>query len=69
MNDLEEVRKRLIKLIGETNLIDSDTKQSILKAMGSPALKREQTIMHVRYGMILAVDVLEEYMREKRDTK
>ena len=69
MNDLEEVRKRLIKLIGETNLVDSNTKQSILKAMGSPTLKKEQTMMHVRYGMILAVDVLEEYMREKRDTK
>lgn len=69
MNDLEEVRKRLIKLIGETNLVDSGTKQSILKAMGSPTLKREQTMMHVRYGMILAVDVLEEYMREKSDPK
>jgi hypothetical protein len=30
---------------------------------------REQTIVHVRYGMILAVDVLEEYMREKSDQK
>jgi hypothetical protein len=69
VNDLEEVRKRLIRLIGQTNLIDSDTKQSILKAMGSPALMREQTIMHVRYGMVLAVDVLEEYMREKRELK
>ena len=69
MSDLEEVRNRLIKLIGQTNLIDSDTKQSILKAMGSPSLMKEQTIMHVRYGMILAVDVVEEYMREKRDDK
>lgn len=69
MSDLEEVRRRLIRLIGQTNLIDSDTKQSILKAMGSPALMREQTIVHVRYGMILAVDVLEEYMREKSDQK
>lgn len=66
---MAEVRKRLMKLIGQTNLVDSETKNAILKAMGNPNLMREQTIMHVRYGMILAVDVVEEYMREKRDTK
>lgn len=60
MSELEEARERIIKIIGQTNLPTSDVKTNLIKMLGNPTLMQERYLQNVRYGLILAVDVLDD---------
>ncbi len=60
MSDLEEARARIITIIGNTNLPTSDVRSNLLKMLGNPKLMEERYLQNVRYGLILAVDVLDD---------
>ena len=60
VNELEEARERIIKIIGQTNLPTSDVKTNLIKMLGNPTLMQERYLQNVRYGLILAVDVLDD---------
>lgn len=60
MSELEEARKRIIKIIGQTNLPTSEVKTNLIKMLGNPTLMQERYLQNVRYGLILAVDVLDD---------
>lgn len=65
-DELATVQKKIIKLLGNMNKMDSQLKKTILAHMNSPQLQHETTMMHVRYGVILALDVVESQMREQK---
>lgn len=60
MSDLEEARARIITIIGNTNLPTSEVRSNLLKMLGNPKLLEERYLQNVRYGLILAVDVLDD---------
>lgn len=60
MSELEEARKRIIEIIGQTNLPTSEVKTNLIKMLGNPTLMQERYLQNVRYGLILAVDVLDD---------
>ncbi len=60
MSDLEEARARIITIIGNTNLPTSEVRSNLLKMLGNPKLMEERYLQNVRYGLILAVDVLDD---------
>lgn len=60
MSELKEARKRIIGIIGQTHLPTSDVKSNLIKMLGNPALMQERYLQNVRYGLILAVDVLDD---------
>ncbi len=60
MSELEEARKRIIGIIGQTNLPTSEVKTNLIKMLGNPTLMQERYLQNVRYGLILAVDVLDD---------
>ena len=60
MSDLEEARDRIITIIGNTNLPTSEVRSNLLKMLGNPKLMEERYLQNVRYGLILAVDVLDD---------
>jgi hypothetical protein len=60
VSDLEEARARIITIIGNTNLPTSDVRSNLLKMLGNPKLMEERYLQNVRYGLILAVDVLDD---------
>lgn len=60
MSELEEARKRIIRIIGQTNLPTSEVKTNLIKMLGNPTLMQERYLQNVRYGLILAVDVLDD---------
>jgi hypothetical protein len=60
VSDLEEARARIITIIGNTNLPTSEVRSNLLKMLGNPKLMEERYLQNVRYGLILAVDVLDD---------
>lgn len=64
MSELEVARKRILKIIGETNLPTSDVKNNLIKMLGNPTLMQERYLQNVRYGLVLAVDVLDDMIRQ-----
>ena len=60
MNELKVARAKIISIIGGTNAPSSDVRDNIIKMLGNPALMEERYIQNVRYGLILAVDVLDD---------
>lgn len=60
MSELEEARARIITIIGNTNLPTSEVRSNLLKMLGNPKLMEERYLQNVRYGLILAVDVLDD---------
>ena len=60
MNELKVARAKIISIIGGTNLPSSEVRDNIIKMLGNPALMEERYIQNVRYGLILAVDVLDD---------
>ena len=60
MNELKVARAKIISIIGGTNLPSSEVRTNIIKMLGNPALMEERYIQNVRYGLILAVDVLDD---------
>ena len=64
MSDLEEARSRIITIIGNTNLPTSEVRSNLLKMLGNPKLMEERYLQNVRYGLILAVDVLDDMIRQ-----
>jgi hypothetical protein len=60
VSELEVARAKIITIIGGTNVPSSEVRQGILKMLGNPALMEERYIQNVRYGLILAVDVLDD---------
>lgn len=60
MTELEEARQRIIRIIGQTNLPTSEVKTNLIKMLGNPTLMQERYLQNVRYGLILAVDVLDD---------
>lgn len=60
MNELMVARAKIISIIGSTNLPSSEVRTNIIKMLGNPALMEERYIQNVRYGLILAVDVLDD---------
>lgn len=64
MSELEVARKRILKIIGETNLPTSDVKSNLIKMLGNPTLMQERYLQNVRYGLVLAVDVLDDMIRQ-----
>ena len=68
MSELKVARAKIISIIGGTNLPSSEVRTNIIKMLGNPALMEERYIQNVRYGLILAVDVLDD-MIEGLDAK
>ena len=64
MSDLEEARARIITIIGNTNLPTSEVRSNLLKMLGNPKLMEERYLQNVRYGLALAVDVLDDMIRQ-----
>jgi len=60
VNELKVARAKIISIIGGTNLPSSEVRDNIIKMLGNPALMEERYIQNVRYGLILAVDVLDD---------
>jgi hypothetical protein len=60
VNELKVARAKIISIIGGTNLPSSEVRTNIIKMLGNPALMEERYIQNVRYGLILAVDVLDD---------
>lgn len=60
MNELKVARAKIISIIGGTNLPSSEVRTNIIKMLGNPALMEERYMQNVRYGLILAVDVLDD---------
>jgi hypothetical protein len=65
-DELAVVQKKVISLLGNMNRMDSEIKKTILANMHSPKLQHESTMLHVRYGVILALDIIESQMREQK---
>lgn len=65
-DELATVQKKIISLLGNMNRMDSEIKKTILANMRSPKLQHESTMLHVRYGVILALDIIESQMREQK---
>ena len=68
MSELKVARAKIISIIGGTNLPSSEVRTNIIKMLGNPALMEERYMQNVRYGLILAVDVLDD-MIEGLDAK
>lgn len=66
MSKLVEARAKIISIIGGTNLPSSDVKDTIIKSLGNPSLMQEKYLQNVRYGLILAVNVLDEMIEQER---
>ena len=66
MSELEEARSKIISIIGGTNVPSSDVKDNIIKALGNPNLMQEKYLQNVRYGLMLAVNVLDDMIEQKR---
>lgn len=66
MSKLVEARAKIISIIGGTNVPSSDVKANILKALGNPTLMQEKYLQNVRYGLIIAVNVLDEMIEQER---
>lgn len=66
MSKLVEARAKIISIIGGTNVPSSDVKVNILKALGNPTLMQEKYLQNVRYGLIIAVNVLDEMIEQER---
>lgn len=66
MSELEEARSKIISIIGGTNVPSSDIKENIIKALGNPNLMQERYLQNVRYGLMLAVNVLDDMIEQKR---
>jgi hypothetical protein len=64
VSDLEEARARIITIIGNTNLPTSEVRSNLLKMLGNPKLMEERYLQNVRYGLALAVDVLDDMIRQ-----
>lgn len=65
-NDLAAAQKRILGLLGSMNKMDSQIKKTILSNMNSPKFQHESTMMHVRYGVILALDIIESQLKEHK---
>ncbi len=63
---MEEARSKIISIIGGTNVPSSDVKDNIIKALGNPNLMQEKYLQNVRYGLMLAVNVLDDMIEQKR---
>jgi hypothetical protein len=66
VSELEEARSKIISIIGGTNVPSSDVKDNIIKALGNPNLMQEKYLQNVRYGLMLAVNVLDDMIEQKR---
>ncbi len=66
MSKLVEARAKIISIIGGTNLPSSDIKDNIIKSLGNPNLMQEKYLQNVRYGLSLAVNVLDEMIEQER---
>lgn len=68
MNELKVARAKIISIIGGTNLPSSEVRDNIIKMLGNPALMEERYMQNVRYGLSLAINVLDD-MIEGVDAK
>ena len=68
MSELEVARAKIISIIGGTNLPSSEVRTNIIKMLGNPALMEERYMQNVRYGLSLAINVLDD-MIEGVDAK
>jgi hypothetical protein len=66
VSKLVEARAKIISIIGGTNLPSSDIKDNIIKSLGNPNLMQEKYLQNVRYGLSLAVNVLDEMIEQER---
>jgi hypothetical protein len=68
VNELKVARAKIISIIGGTNLPSSEVRDNIIKMLGNPALMEERYMQNVRYGLSLAINVLDD-MIEGVDAK
>jgi hypothetical protein len=68
VSELEVARAKIISIIGGTNLPSSEVRTNIIKMLGNPALMEERYMQNVRYGLSLAINVLDD-MIEGVDAK